>query len=902
MTLTGPNGFGAAGTVTIDGVAFPAAAVDWSAGSITVRMSDQTSSLANPWGSKLVVFTPTDSSIVPLSYNFNCAVSSTVTTTINGGTAAVTIAAGTAYTAGASLVNPLPGTTYTPAATNGYQWVTAADHDSYGWNRNVQNGLPVAAGDYYVRVNIGQGTYDQVKYSRLWWENDSVRLTITGTAVTFTPKLASGAGTEITYKGQLGDGTGQTSTDIAYTKTATTDAVTTIYWEYKNTTCAGNDNIGWNSGLPSSVAIAPSNCGGDNTSVSSWDIRVRGFDMIVGGVNRNIYYIPTYNIFTLKINKKSLTISKVTAEKVYNGDANISLNEITVTGAVDGETPSLDGQNSQGTFSDATAGTGKTISLGGALTLAGGFNTNYVLSNPNIVFTGTIKKADASLRLTPSVSSVIMTNNAPVDITVTNRDTRTNQAPAVEAGVAAIVVTSATTSVCTYAAGVVTILKAGDCVINGSQAASANYNAAKSYQDDTQTVESITIKVFAAPKSVQVVAEDVSVALGESISPSATAIGLIEGDELGSVTYDYYQGATLLTSAPTEAGTYKIVPRDANITAADMQAYVSTFKYVAGKLLITQVPPVFTAAKPAHGPEAGNNTVVISGERLGDVTSIVIGTKTLRKSDFVVNGDGTEISFKAPAGKGQVDLILRAGNAESAGVYVYDAPAVPVVTAPVTLELKLNLISAAKLSGQKITLSGGSLKPLTEFTLMLGSISMFKGMTDANGNFSKVVTMPAKSCVAAGEHSLTLSGTKPNGSKSTAKASFSIGNQCVVGGPAAVKSVVRGAVTWTLSGFLFKYRDDRLTPAGLKSLDSLIKNIKGAKIVKIYGYTETDTKSAAVKKGNLVLAKARTESVRKYLLSKGINAKFFTYGKGGVNPVSLTNQAQNRRVVIDASF
>jgi hypothetical protein len=27
-----------------------------------------------------------------------------------------------------------------------------------------------------------------------------------------------------------------------------------------------------------------------------------------------------------------------------------------------------------------------------------------------------------------------------------------------------------------------------------------------------------------------------------------------------------------------------------------------------------------------------------------------------------------------------------------------------------------------------------------------------------------------------------------------------------------------------------------------------------------------------------------------------------TYGKGGVNPVSLTNQALNRRVVIEVSF
>ena len=78
--------------------------------------------------------------------------------------------------------------------------------------------------------------------------------------------------------------------------------------------------------------------------------------------------------------------------------------------------------------------------------------------------------------------------------------------------------------------------------------------------------------------------------------------------------------------------------------------------------------------------------------------------------------------------------------------------------------------------------------------------------------------------------------------------------------------------------------------------------IKGSKVVKIYGYTETDTKSLKIKKANLILAKARCVEVQKYLRSKGLKVKFFLYGKGGVNPVSLTDQAQNRRVVIEATY
>ena len=89
---------------------------------------------------------------------------------------------------------------------------------------------------------------------------------------------------------------------------------------------------------------------------------------------------------------------------------------------------------------------------------------------------------------------------------------------------------------------------------------------------------------------------------------------------------------------------------------------------------------------------------------------------------------------------------------------------------------------------------------------------------------------------------------------------------------------------------------------GIKSLDTLVKYIKGTKVVKIYGYTETDTKSAKIKKANLILAKARCESVMAYLKNKGIKAVYYTFGKGGVNPVSLVDQSLNRRVVIDATF
>ena len=88
----------------------------------------------------------------------------------------------------------------------------------------------------------------------------------------------------------------------------------------------------------------------------------------------------------------------------------------------------------------------------------------------------------------------------------------------------------------------------------------------------------------------------------------------------------------------------------------------------------------------------------------------------------------------------------------------------------------------------------------------------------------------------------------------------------------------------------------------VKSLTILTSKIKGAKVIKIYGCTETDTKSPEIKAANLILAKERTVSVMNFLKGKLKGVTYMTYGKGGVNPVSTTNQALNRPVVIEVSF
>jgi len=216
------------------------------------------------------------------------------------------------------------------------------------------------------------------------------------------------------------------------------------------------------------------------------------------------------------------------------------------------------------------------------------------------------------------------------------------------------------------------------------------------------------------------------------------------------------------------------------------------------------------------------------------------------------------------------------------------------------LALKLKLAVGSKLSGQNVSIQGGGLKAGSTYTLTMHSdpLLIFTGTTDANGDFKETVKIPAKACLAPGEHSLTLTGITPAGDPTSDTAKFALIDACEVGATAVKTSDKE----WTLSGFLFAYRSDVLAKGGKSSLDALVGLIKGAKTVTILGYTETDTTSAKIKKSNLILAKARTVAVAKYLKGKGIVAKWVTIGKGGVDPVSLTDQAKNRRVVIKASF
>jgi OmpA-OmpF porin, OOP family len=95
-----------------------------------------------------------------------------------------------------------------------------------------------------------------------------------------------------------------------------------------------------------------------------------------------------------------------------------------------------------------------------------------------------------------------------------------------------------------------------------------------------------------------------------------------------------------------------------------------------------------------------------------------------------------------------------------------------------------------------------------------------------------------------------------------------------------------------------------LTPEAKKNLDSLVTKLQGVKVDKITAVGHTDNTGAAAQ--NDKLSKARAEAVKKYLASKGVDAKLIsTDGQGSKQPIAdnstVEGKAKNRRVEIDVA-
>jgi len=108
-------------------------------------------------------------------------------------------------------------------------------------------------------------------------------------------------------------------------------------------------------------------------------------------------------------------------------------------------------------------------------------------------------------------------------------------------------------------------------------------------------------------------------------------------------------------------------------------------------------------------------------------------------------------------------------------------------------------------------------------------------------------------------------------------------------------------VTYAADAF-FDFDKAVLKPAGKSKLDELVANLKGLNLEVIIAVGHTDSVGSVAY--NQKLSVRRAESVKAYLVSKGVEAnRVYTEGKGKSQPVAdnktAAGRAKNRRVEIE---
>jgi outer membrane protein OmpA-like peptidoglycan-associated protein len=117
---------------------------------------------------------------------------------------------------------------------------------------------------------------------------------------------------------------------------------------------------------------------------------------------------------------------------------------------------------------------------------------------------------------------------------------------------------------------------------------------------------------------------------------------------------------------------------------------------------------------------------------------------------------------------------------------------------------------------------------------------------------------------------------------------------------AAVRDDERGMIVTLQSELLFKTGKSDLKPAATAKLDEIARALKGKdQPIVVYGHTD----AVGSHDSNMELSDRRAQSVRQYLVQKGIPEDLITaQGKGPEDPVadnaSVEGRAQNRRVEI----
>ena len=121
-------------------------------------------------------------------------------------------------------------------------------------------------------------------------------------------------------------------------------------------------------------------------------------------------------------------------------------------------------------------------------------------------------------------------------------------------------------------------------------------------------------------------------------------------------------------------------------------------------------------------------------------------------------------------------------------------------------------------------------------------------------------------------------------------------------GALVAKAVVTQTKVTLQADTLFDFDKSAVKPEGKAALDQVAAGIKGLKLEVVIAVGNTD--SVGTDAYNLALGQRRAESVKAYLVSKGVPAdRIYTESKGKSNPVATNATAEgrslNRRVDIE---
>ena len=135
----------------------------------------------------------------------------------------------------------------------------------------------------------------------------------------------------------------------------------------------------------------------------------------------------------------------------------------------------------------------------------------------------------------------------------------------------------------------------------------------------------------------------------------------------------------------------------------------------------------------------------------------------------------------------------------------------------------------------------------------------------------------------------------------TPKSAAPVAAAAAAGAAAATPAAAASKVTYAADAF-FDFDKAVLKPEGKAKLDDLVAKVKGINLEVIIAVGHTD--SVGSDAYNQKLSVARSEAVKAYLVSKGIEKnRVYTEGKGEKQPVAdnktVEGRAKNRRVEIE---